>query len=355
MSLEVFLRQRLGRFELDVNFSTKGRVTALFGPSGAGKSSIVAAVAGLSRPQAGRVALNGRLLLETPKLSVPPERRRVAVVFQDARLFPHMRVQDNLLFGWRRAAERCGDETIQHVVDLLGLGHLLKRYPKGLSGGEKSRVALGRALLASPDMLLLDEPLAALDQARRDEILPYLERLARETQLPMLYISHQIEEVARLADEIVVLDQGRVTAQGPVFDILTDVGALTGVPPLGAVFDAVVSADQGDGLTRLSFAGGTLLVEKLFQPPGTKLRVRLRAEDIMLALTEPRGISANNVLACQTGEIRRIGDHADVQLLCGGTQLVSRITEASRARLKLEPGMAVYGVIKAVTVARETD
>lgn len=353
MSLEVRLRQRLGTFELDIAFATKGQVTALFGPSGAGKSSVVAAIAGLTRPSEGRIAIGGRVLFEDGKIFVKPEDRRIAVVFQDARLFPHMSVEDNLRFGWRRAAEQADPATITHVVELLGLGHLLSRRPKGLSGGEKSRVALGRALLASPDMLLLDEPLAALDQARREEILPYLEKLARETRLPMLLVSHQVDEVARLADEIVVLANGKVTAQGPVFEMLTDVGAVAGVPPLGAVFDAYVAEHKADGLTRLSFDGGALFLPHLPQTAGTKVRVRLRAEDIMLALSQPLGISANNVLSCAVGDIRDIGDHADVQLLCGNTKLVSRITQSSRVRLKLAKGMMLYGVVKAVTVARE--
>ena len=180
MSVEVFLRHRSGAFALDVAFETRGGVTALFGPSGAGKTSIVSAIAGLTRPQQGRIAVNGRVLLDTAaRLWVPAEARRTAVVFQDSRLFPHMSVEDNLLFGWRRATVKAEAASIAHVVELLGLGGLLTRRPRGLSGGEKSRVALGRALLAAPDMLLLDEPLASLDAARRDEILPYLERLAR--------------------------------------------------------------------------------------------------------------------------------------------------------------------------------
>ncbi|MDR3528070.1 MAG: molybdenum ABC transporter ATP-binding protein [Rhizomicrobium sp.] len=353
MSLEVRLQQRLGAFTLDVAFATKGQVTALFGPSGAGKSSVVAAVAGLSRPRQGRIAVSGRVLFDGTSVFVPPEARRIAVVFQEARLFPHMNVEDNLKFGWRRTPNKAAAAPITHVIELLGLELLLRRQPKALSGGEKSRVALGRALLAAPDMLLLDEPLAALDQPRREEILPYLEKLARETKLPMLYVSHQLDEVARLADEIVVLENGRVTAQGPVFDMLTELGAIAGIPPLGAVFDAIVSEHQDDGLTRLNFNGGVLFVPHLRQGVGIKVRVRLRAEDIMLALSEPFGISANNVLACTVTDIRMLGDHADVQLLCGTSKLVSRITEASRVRLKLEKGMSLFGVVKAVTVARE--
>lgn len=353
MSLEVRLAHRLGDFSLDIDFVTKGRVTALFGPSGAGKSSVVAAIAGLYRPRQGRIAVKGRVLTEAPKTYVPPEARRVAVVFQDARLFPHLSVEGNLRFGWRRSPVKAAPQAIDHVVELLGLENLLDRRPRQLSGGEKARVGLGRALLSSPELLLLDEPLASLDMARRSEILPYLERLARETDLPMLYVSHQIEEVARLADEIVVIEAGRVAVQGPVFDVLTDVEARAGVPPLGAVFEAAVAAHQPDGLTRLAFDGGVLFVPLLPRPPGTHLRVRLRAEDLMLALEEPHAISANNVLHCTIAAIRAAGDHVDVQLLCGTTRLVSRITGASAARLNLVGSQSVYAVVKAVTVARE--
>ncbi|MBU6298525.1 MAG: molybdenum ABC transporter ATP-binding protein, partial [Alphaproteobacteria bacterium] len=234
MSLDVVLRHRYGGFTLDASFSAERGVTALFGPSGAGKSTIVGAIAGLLRPQQGRIAVNGRVLLDTAaRIFVPAEHRRAAVVFQDARLFPHMSVEDNLKFGWRRAQAKTDAGTVAHIVDLLGLGGLLARRPRHLSGGEKSRVALGRALLAAPDMLLLDEPLATLDAARRAEILPYLEKLARETKLPMLYVSHAVEEVARLADTVVVLENGRVKTQGSVFDLLTDIDAIAGVPPLG--------------------------------------------------------------------------------------------------------------------------
>ncbi|HUO97525.1 MAG TPA: molybdenum ABC transporter ATP-binding protein [Rhizomicrobium sp.] len=352
MTLEVSLRHQAGSFTLEAQFATQGRVTALFGPSGAGKSTIVAAVAGLIRPGRGRVALDGRVLTDVPGVFVRAERRRIAVVFQDARLFPRMSVRDNLLFGWRRAAAKADTATIAHVIDLLGLEPLLPRLPRKLSGGEKSRVALGRALLASPEMLLLDEPLASLDAARRGEILPYLDRLARETRLPMLYVSHHVDEVARLADEIVVLEAGRVKAQGSVFDLLTDVDAIAGVPPLGAVFEAEVREHRDDGLTVLAFDGGVLYVRQLAGGTGTRMRVRLRAEDIMLALKQPEAVSANNVLACTVKEIRTSGDEADVQLMCGATRLVARITASSRARLGLAPGMPLYAVVKSVTVER---
>lgn len=352
MSLDIALTTKLGAFAIDIAFSTKGRVTALFGPSGAGKSSVISAIAGLMRPQRARIAVDSRVLTETPNIFVPPEDRQLAVVFQDARLFPHMTVEGNLRFGWRRAAEKLSEPAIAQIVDLLGLSLLLQRHPKDLSGGEKSRVALGRALMASPRLLLLDEPLAALDAARRNEILPYLERLARDTALPMLYVSHQVDEVARLADEIVVIEQGRVVAQGPVFDLLTDIDAIVGVPPLGAVLDVTIAAHQNDGLTRLAFDRGDLYVPAIAYPVGAVVRVRLRAEDIMLALEEPKAISANNVLSVVITALRPVGDHVDVQLGCGAARLVSRITQASAARLHLQPGQSVYAVVKAVTVAR---
>jgi molybdate transport system ATP-binding protein len=354
MSLEVSLQLSYGAFTLDAAFATRGRVTALFGPSGAGKSSVVAAIAGLSRPRRGRILVNNRLLLDTARrIFVPAEGRRVGVVFQDARLFPHMNVRDNLLFGWRRTGSKADADTIAHVVDLLGLGLLLNRGPRRLSGGERSRVALGRALLAAPDMLVLDEPLASLDAARRDEILPYLEKLAREGRLPMLYVSHSVDEVARLADEIVVLDNGRVKVQGAVFDLLTDVDAIAGVPPLGAVFEAGVVEHRADGLTRLTFDGGELFVQRLRQAAGARLRVRLRAEDVMLAREEPHAISANNVLPCTVRAIRTSGNEADIQLICGATRLVARITQSSRERLGLQPGESVFAIVKSVTVERE--
>ena len=199
MSLEVALKHRFGAFALDVAFCVeRACVTALFGPSGAGKTSVVNAVAGLFKPDTGRIVVGGRAVLDTQaNVFVPARARRAGYVFQDARLFPHMNVEDNLRFGWRRAAEPMDEHAIEGVVEMLGLARLLERRVAALSGGEKSRVALGRALLASPDILLLDEPLAALDVARRGEILPYLERL-KETGLPMLYVSHNVDEVARL-------------------------------------------------------------------------------------------------------------------------------------------------------------
>lgn len=355
MSIEVFLRHEFGGFALDVRFTIeRPGVTALFGPSGAGKTSIINAIAGTFRPQRGKISIDGRTLFDSERgLSLSPRARRTGYVFQDARLFPHMSVQDNLLFGWRRAERKASLGEIAEMVALLGLEHLQQRRPQALSGGEKSRVALGRALLSSPDILLLDEPLAALDAARRAEILPYLERLRDEARLPMLYVSHAQDEVARLAHEIVVLQTGRVVRRGSVFDVLTDIEhpALAGVPPVGAVIETKIGQRRADGLTALEFDGGTLLVQEIDRPPGSPLRVRIRAEEIMLALEEPRTISANNVLLMQVQSVRHdSATHADVLLLCGPTRLVARITRASLERLQLAAGKPVFAIIKSVTV-----
>jgi len=342
MSVAVEIRHRFGDFALDVAFKVeRGAVTALFGPSGAGKTSVVNAVAGLFKPDAGRIVVEGRTVLDTEaKVFVPARARRMGYVFQDSRLFPHMSVEDNLRFGWRRAAAKADEHEIERVVEMLGLTPLLERRPRALSGGEKSRVALGRALLAAPDILLLDEPLASLDAPRRAEILPYLEKL-RDTGLPMLFVSHTVDEVARLADEIVMLEAGRVTAQGSVFDLLTRLD----VAAVGAVLETRVE-EQRDGLTVLAFDGGKLVVPRVAEAR----RVRLRAEDIMLAREEPRAISANNILPATVVAIAAHGAQADVQLAIGASRLVARITKASAERLVLAPGVPVFAIVKSVIV-----
>ena len=347
MSAEIAIRHVLGDFTLDVAFTAaSGGVTALFGPSGSGKSSIVHALAGLTRPAQGRIVLEGRTVLDTEAgIFVPPEKRRAGLVFQDARLFPHMNVEKNLLFGWRRSETRAGANEVAHTVALLGLEPLLKRAPRHLSGGEKSRVALGRALLASPDILLLDEPLASLDAARRAEILPWLERLRDIARIPIFYVSHSLDEVARLADRVVLLEAGRVTAQGSVFDLLAGLGA---EKPLGAVLEATVGGVQ-DGLTTLIFEGGRLLVAEAPEM-GKRVRVRIGADEILIAREAPTAISANNILPVTIAGVRLDGVRAEVEMRCGSARLVARVTAASVQRLQLAPGLSAFAVIKSVTV-----
>jgi molybdate transport system ATP-binding protein len=356
MSLSVRIAHDFENFALDVRFAIeKPGITALFGPSGAGKTTIVNAIAGLLKPREGRVIVGDDVLLDSQAhLFVSPRARRIGYLFQDARLFPHMDVETNLRFGWRRATERASDAEFQRIVSMLGLEQLLNRRPRNLSGGEKSRVALGRALLSSPRMLLLDEPLAALDTARKSEIMPYLERLRDEAALPMLYVSHALDEVARLADNVIVLKAGKVVAQGSVFDMLADLEAMQSVdaPSYGAVIDTRVKQHrEDDALSVLSFDGGELIVPLVKRAIGTRLRIRIRAEDVMLATEEPRTISANNVLLCRVTAVRETSiAHADVQLACGNTPFVARITRASTKRLALAPNVPVFAVIKSVIV-----
>ncbi|MEJ8573937.1 molybdenum ABC transporter ATP-binding protein [Microbaculum marinum] len=356
MSITVSFRHRFAGFDLDVEFEPSSRgIVALFGPSGAGKSTTVNAIAGLLRPAQGRIVFGDRVLLDTDRgIFVPPRKRRIGYVFQDARLFPHMSVRDNLLYGWRRSANRPPKQEIDRVIGLLGLDTLLQRRPRFLSGGEKSRVALGRALLCGPDLLLLDEPLANLDQARRNEILPYLERLREEMTVPMVYVSHSIDEVTRLSDTIVVLNGGKVVAAGEVGDIMTrlDLFPITGRFEAGAVIDATVAGHDGEfGLTTLAVDGARLVVPELSAREGSQVRVRIRARDVIIALSAPVDTSANNILPATITDIRfDPGPYADVLLHAAGTPLLARVTRSSIARLGLASGTAVFAVIKAINV-----
>jgi molybdate transport system ATP-binding protein len=355
MSGSIRLAHRLGDFTLDAAFAFGGDpgVTALFGPSGAGKSTIISAIAGLFTPDAGRIAINGEVLFDRENgIFVPSRARRIGVVFQDSRLFPHMSVQANLLYGWRRAGARAGAANTDAVIALLGLESLLARKPRTLSGGERGRVALGRALLMSPRALLLDEPLAALDARRKAEVLPYLERLVRETAIPVLYVSHALDEVARLASRMVVLNQGRVVAEGSLFDVTARLDLFTGKPLLpGAILEAAIAGhDEAHELTELALGGELLVVPRIARAVGEAVRIRIDADDVMLALSRPEDVSANNVLAATIAAIRVDGPNADVQLALKGAHLVARITRRSLERLQLKPGLAVFALIKSVTV-----
>ena len=355
MSAEISLRHTQGAFRLDASFgfSAPG-VTALFGHSGAGKSTIIHAIAGLTQPDEGCIVVEGETLLDTAqRISVPAHERRMGVVFQDARLFPHLNVKTNLLYGQRRTKENPSAGEIDGVVALLGLAHLLERKPRSLSGGERSRVALGRALLMHPRALLLDEPLAALDAARKNEILPYLERVRDESKIPILYVSHSMDEVTRLADRIIVLHEGRVIAEGSLFDVTSNLDLISGRAQLpGSVLEARVSGhDQAHALSELSLSGETLVVPALSRNIGDKVRLRIDAQDVMLATSKPDGISANNVLPASISEVRPgSGAYEDVLLSVGDARLIARITRKSARRLGLEKGQKIFAVIKSVTV-----
>jgi molybdate transport system ATP-binding protein len=356
MTLSVTLQHNLGAFRLDTQFEAPAGVTALFGRSGSGKSTIVNAVAGLLRPDRGRIVIDGVPVLDTGSgLVQPPHLRRMGYVFQDGRLFPHLTVRQNLLYGRWFAPKGAGAE-LARIVDLLGIGALLDRRPGGLSGGEKQRVAIGRAILSNPQLLLMDEPLAALDEGRKAEILPYLERLRDELSLPILYVSHSVAEVARLATTVVLLEAGRVVASGTAAEILADpaMAPVMGLREAGAMLTARLVAQEGDGLTRFETGGGPLWLPQVSASAGAVLRLRILAQDVMLAVERPRGISALNVLAGRVEEIRMgEGPGAMVRLRVGEEVLLARVTRRSVGALELSPGKPVFAVLKAVSVAQE--
>ena len=354
MSLDVDLDHAREGFRLCARFSAAPGLTALFGRSGSGKTTLVDIVGGLIRPDRGKVAVDGQVLVDTESsLFVPKHRRRIGYVFQDSRLFPHLSVRRNLLYG-RWFTQGNGDGAaadLGAVVELLGISTLLERPPDSLSGGEKQRVAIGRALLAHPRLLLMDEPLASLDEARRAEILPYIERLRDEAGVPILYVSHSVAEVARLATTVVILSEGRVTAVGPVADILAQADTADG----GSVLEAaVVRHDEAFQLSVLSSAAGELQVPRLSAPVGAPVRAYIRARDVMLSLKPPEEISALNVLAGRVVAISPLanGAQADVRLDCNGAALTARLTAKSVQRLALAPGRPVHAVIKSVSFER---
>jgi molybdate transport system ATP-binding protein len=329
-------------------------LTALFGPSGSGKSTLINLIAGLIRPDKGRIAVDGRALVDTDaRIFVPMHKRRIGMVFQDARLFPHMSVAGNLRYGrwFTPASERYAE--IDAVVDLLGIGHLLDRRPAKLSGGEKQRVAIGRALLASPKLLLMDEPLASLDEARKAEILPYIERLRDETKIPIVYVSHSVAEVARLASDVVVLSQGKVAASGPTEAIMQRLDLLPAEErgEGGAVLDTkVLRHDEAFGMTVLGSPAGEIRVPKLATAAGAPVRVRIRARDVMIATERPAGLSALNILAGTIAAVRPgIGPTVEIAIDCTGAIVLARITEQSKHTLRLALGQQVFAVIKTVS------
>lgn len=354
--IEVDLRLGLPDFRIDARFEAGPGITALFGRSGAGKTLLVNLLAGLVRPDEGRIVVSGHVLFDSARgIDLAPEKRRLGYVFQEDRLFPHLSVHANLTYGMRlvpRAQRRLHPDD---VVDLLGIRGLLPRRPHHLSGGEKQRVAIARALLASPELVLMDEPLANLDADRRAEILPLIESLRDDLGLPVVYVSHSTDEIVRLADSLVLISDGRVAASGRVEEIMSrlDLRPLTGRYDAGAVLPArVLSHAPEDELTVLEVPGGELRISHLDLPVGTALRVRVRARDVTLALTRPHDLS---VLNCFRGAVVEIGADSGPQvdvLVDIGCPLWARITRRSVRDLGLEPGVEVYALIKSGSIDR---
>ncbi|MDB5663689.1 molybdenum ABC transporter ATP-binding protein [Cypionkella sp.] len=354
MSLTVALDHRFPGFTLEVNFTAPPGLTALFGKSGSGKTSVINAVAGILRPDQGRITSGEITLLDTAHaINLPPHRRRLGYVFQDARLFPHLTVRQNLNYG-RWFSPQTKGPNFDDIVGLLGLNALLARRPQALSGGEKSRVAIGRALLSNPALLLMDEPFAALDEARKAELLPYIEALRDHTQIPILYVSHALAEVARLATTLVVLDQGRILRAGSAADLLSDpdLAPALGLRDAGATLTATLIAQDADGLSQLQSAGGPIWLPTIAANLGTTLRIRIAAQDVILSRTRPEGLSALNILQATIREIRLSDDGALIQLAVGSEHMLARITARSAKALSLSPGQPIFAIVKSVAVAQ---
>jgi molybdate transport system ATP-binding protein len=353
--IQVRLDIRRGDFTLTVDLDLPGQgITALFGPSGSGKTTVLRAIAGLERAAGAYVAVKDEVWQdEANGVFVPPHRRALGYVFQEASLFAHLSVRANLEFGMKRVPAHERLFSPDTVAGLLGIDHLLARRPEGLSGGERQRVAIARALLASPRLLLMDEPLAALDLGRKQEILPYLERLHDELAIPIIYVSHAPDEVARLADHLVLLDGGRVAASGPIGETL----ARADLPPAfaddaGVVLDTILEGHEPDALSRLAFAGGVLYVGQRKEALGSRLRCRIHARDVSLALTRPAGSSIVNLLPASVTAVAATDTpgHVLVQLRVGDSPLLARITARSRRELEIAPGSEVWVQIKGVAL-----
>jgi molybdate transport system ATP-binding protein len=353
--LRVRLRMDRGAFQLDVDLDLPQRgISALFGHSGSGKTTVLRAIAGLERAPGGVVALGDDVWQDDARgVFVPVHRRAIGYVFQEASLFPHLSVRANLEFGRKRVPVHERRFALEPVTALLGIAGLLERRPDGLSGGERQRVAIARALLASPRLLLMDEPLAALDLRRKQEILPYLERMHAELAIPIVYVSHAPDEVARLADHLVLLDAGKAVASGP----LTETLARVDLPPsfaddAGVVLDTILAGHEEDALSRLEFAGGALFVGRRREAVGTHLRCRIHARDVSLALDRPQGTSIVNRLPAVVTAVAATDTpgHVIVQLRMGESPLLARITERSRRELDIAPGLRLWVQIKGVAL-----
>ena len=352
--IHVTFRDRLGDFDLDVDFIVPGRgVTALFGPSGSGKTTVLRCLAGLHRAAQGTCRVGGEVWQDA-RLFRPPHRRPVGYVFQEASLFAHLSVRGNLLYGAPMPGKRA--IGLEEVTGLLGLDRLLDRSPDKLSGGERQRVAIGRALLAQPRLLLMDEPLSALDQATRDEILPFLDQLHASLAMPVIYVSHDLGEVERLADTLVLMDRGRVIAAGPLSDLQSDLSLPLAVAREASVRldGVVVSHDGAYGLVRLEVPGGELIVHAGAARSGDRRRVRIGAADVSLARERPQASSIQNILPVQIVSAQRAGHDVNVLLALGGVdagaRLVARITRKSWDELGLAPGMDVYAQVKGISL-----
>ena len=349
--LELNFSQTLGTHCLEINESLPASgITAVFGVSGAGKTSLINAISGLTKPQQGRIALNGRVLNDVEQgICLAPEKRRIGYVFQDARLFPHYKVRGNLRYGMAKSMA----EQFDKLVALLGIEPLLDRLPGSLSGGEKQRVAIGRALLTAPELLLLDEPLASLDIPRKRELLPYLQRLAREINIPMLYVSHSLDEILHLADKVLVLEGGQVKAFGNLEDVWGSSVMHPWLPQdqqSSILRVTVLEHHPHYAMTALALGDQHIWVNKLDRPLQSAVRVRIQATDVSLVLQPSSHTSIRNVLHAKVLQCYDNNGQVEVQLDVSGRTLWARISPWARDDLAVKPGQWLYAQIKSVSI-----
>ncbi len=351
--LELDFEQRLGELHMQVATTLPTEsITAIFGLSGAGKTSLINVIVGLTRPQKGRIVLNDRTLVDVEqKIFLPPEKRRVGYIFQDARLFPHYRVKGNLQYGMAPEMK----SQFDNIVGLLGIEHLLSRFPVTLSGGEKQRVAIGRALLTGPEILLMDEPLASLDLPRKRELLPYLEKLSEDVKIPILYVSHSLDEILRLADNVIVMDKGKIRAKGALEDVWASSALLPWLQKesLSSIVKvSVMEHHQRYQMTAVAVADKALWLPQIDAAPGTDLRIRIDASDVSLFLEPPRVSSIRNTLQVKVIEFFENNGQIDVKLALGEHCLWARITSWAREELNLRAGQWLYAQIKSISLNR---
>lgn len=360
-SVSVAFIKELENITLDVNFSLPANgITAIFGRSGAGKTTIINAVSGLLQPDSGQIVVNGKhLYCSKTNVNVPVQKRNIGYVFQESRLFPHYNVLGNLTYGVNEA----DPQYLQQIIELLDLKNLLKRYPRALSGGEKQRVAIGRALLSKPNVLLMDEPLASLDLPRKREVMPFLEKLTQRVNIPILYVSHSLNEILRIADHLVVVEEGKIVASG----LIENVWSSKAMRPWqsfnerSTLFTAEVNQHSSEyGLTQLRFSEGlTFWTQKVSAPLGSVVRLQIRANDVSIALTRNDNTSIRNILPVRIEEIEYQDDGDDkksVNLkldMKGGCYLWATITRWALDDLKLRVGMEVYAQVKGVSVSQK--
>ena len=357
MSLKINLSHDLGGVTSHYDLMLSEGVTGITGASGSGKTTLIKALCGLIKPNSGHISLNDRVFFDSRAgIFLPPHRRNIGTIFQEPRLFPHLSLRQNLTYSARfQKFPPRRVQDLDYIINLLGLEPLLDRRTETLSGGEKQRVSIGRALMRKPDIFLMDEPLSALDQPRRAEILPYLARLCQESATPVLYVSHAMSEIVQLADHLLLIEEGHARAFGPLAQILSDpdLASLIGLPEMGALWEGTLTYKAPDGLCTLNTKAGPLHLPNLDAALGNRVRVRLLAQDVIIARTRPMALSALNILETTITGLSYGHDHSVlVRLDAQGDTLLARITQRSAADLKLVIGLPCFAILKSLAVAQ---